>query len=347
MTRTAWHQEDLHGNVARHFDNSGTRTKPRWRCRNAYCYADYPSGQLHMSANDLATYLELMLNKGKTKWGARVVEEAMFARTVRCQGHDKQAAALSAKKCNYGFLWALLQSQTAKADFQDVLVPKLGNWDELKDGFSHDGSDLGSQSEFIVLPSKGVAIGFVSNTESLDKENLYDSVAVLKDLVDIMPNSDPDERDTRTTDMRRPTPKPLTRPAKPTTRPLTKAKTRQSPTTANRGPPSSTCSKCVWNAQASIRTCCARGGAWFENCGEAGDKRFDHTWLEGSQACSGKSGDTDATPTCSKCGTFKKNGVRSCCARGGAWLGDCGNENDSKFTWFEGLQACKSNSVHR
>ena len=33
------------------------------------------------------------------------------------------------------------------------------------------------------------------------------------------------------------------------------------------------------------RSCCAPGGAWFMNCGDAGDSNFDHTWAEGINAC--------------------------------------------------------------
>ena len=68
MKHTAWHQEDLPNkgaNVAQHFDNSGTKAKPSWKCMSPYCFADYPSGQLRTSANDIATYLQLMLNKGE------------------------------------------------------------------------------------------------------------------------------------------------------------------------------------------------------------------------------------------------------------------------------------------
>merc|ERR1712157_376496 len=32
-------------------------------------------------------------------------------------------------------------------------------------------------------------------------------------------------------------------------------------------------------------SCCAREGAWFKKCGDEGDSKFDHTWLEGIQAC--------------------------------------------------------------
>lgn len=48
------------------------------------------------------------------------------------------------------------------------------------------------------------------------------------------------------------------------------------------------------------------------------------------------------TSVCYKCG-IGKSGERSCCAQGGAWLGKCGSDGDSKFehTWAEGFRACK------
>lgn len=33
------------------------------------------------------------------------------------------------------------------------------------------------------------------------------------------------------------------------------------------------------------RSCCVRGGAWFNKCGDAGDTQFDHTWTDGINAC--------------------------------------------------------------
>ena len=46
---------------------------------------------------------------------------------------------------------------------------------------------------------------------------------------------------------------------------------------------------------------------------------------------------------CPKCGTTKKSGQSSCCARDGAWFKNCGNVGDTQFdhTWAEGVQACK------
>ena len=53
---------------------------------------------------------------------------------------------------------------------------------------------------------------------------------------------------------------------------------------------------------------------------------------------------TTVSPVCSKCGTMKKSGKPSCCARGGAWFKNCGDAGDPKFdyTWTEGIHACKS-----
>ena len=47
------------------------------------------------------------------------------------------------------------------------------------------------------------------------------------------------------------------------------------------------CSKCGTIKRTGKLSCCTRGGAWFNNCGDPGDPKFDHTWLEGMQACTG------------------------------------------------------------
>ena len=49
----------------------------------------------------------------------------------------------------------------------------------------------------------------------------------------------------------------------------------------------SECVKCGTTRKSGKRSCCARGGNWFKNCGDAGDTKFDHTWSEGIRACEG------------------------------------------------------------
>ena len=50
---------------------------------------------------------------------------------------------------------------------------------------------------------------------------------------------------------------------------------------------SSVCSKCGIIKKTGISSCCARRGSWFQDCGDAGDENFGHTWLEGIQSCKG------------------------------------------------------------
>ena len=45
------------------------------------------------------------------------------------------------------------------------------------------------------------------------------------------------------------------------------------------------CSACAVINKSGKYSCCARGGAWFNNCGRAGDTTFGHTWTEGLKAC--------------------------------------------------------------
>ena len=50
----------------------------------------------------------------------------------------------------------------------------------------------------------------------------------------------------------------------------------------------SVCPRCGTNKKSGKHSCCARDGAWFKNCGDGGDTKFDHTWAEGIQACDRK-----------------------------------------------------------
>ena len=45
------------------------------------------------------------------------------------------------------------------------------------------------------------------------------------------------------------------------------------------------CPKCGSTRTSGKLSCCARGGAWFKNCGDGDDPKFDHTWVQGIQAC--------------------------------------------------------------
>ena len=66
--------------------------------------------------------------------------------------------------------------------------------------------------------------------------------------------------------------------------------TEEAPTTTSvSGVSTKECSKCGSMKKSGKLSCCARGGAWYGNCGDAWDSNVDHTWLEGMQACTGSS----------------------------------------------------------
>ena len=47
---------------------------------------------------------------------------------------------------------------------------------------------------------------------------------------------------------------------------------------------------------------------------------------------------------CPKCSVFPNSGKVSCCARGGSWFNECGDDGDTAFahTWSEGIRTCRS-----
>ena len=50
-----------------------------------------------------------------------------------------------------------------------------------------------------------------------------------------------------------------------------------------------TCAKCGSFKKSGRASCCAPGGAWFKNCGVAGNRNVHHKWFEGVAACKRKS----------------------------------------------------------
>ena len=52
----------------------------------------------------------------------------------------------------------------------------------------------------------------------------------------------------------------------------------------------SECSACALIDKLGKLSCCARGGAWFNNCGRTVNSNFEHTWIEGLKACGNVAG---------------------------------------------------------
>ena len=48
------------------------------------------------------------------------------------------------------------------------------------------------------------------------------------------------------------------------------------------------CSKCGTFLKSGRASCCAPGGAWYQNCGGVGNRNAEHRWSEGVEACKRK-----------------------------------------------------------
>ena len=48
------------------------------------------------------------------------------------------------------------------------------------------------------------------------------------------------------------------------------------------------CPICGTFKKSGRASCCAPGGAWYQQCGGAGSRSVDHTWIEGTKACERK-----------------------------------------------------------
>ena len=49
-----------------------------------------------------------------------------------------------------------------------------------------------------------------------------------------------------------------------------------------------TCPKCGIFEKSGRISCCAPGGAWYRNCGGAGNRNVNHRWMKGVEACKRK-----------------------------------------------------------
>ena len=50
------------------------------------------------------------------------------------------------------------------------------------------------------------------------------------------------------------------------------------------------CTSCGTFKKSGRASCCAPGGAWYQQCGGSGDKNVDHSWFDGVEACKCKNG---------------------------------------------------------
>jgi CubicO group peptidase (beta-lactamase class C family) len=122
-----------------------------------YCYIDYSSGQLYTTTKDLSLFLNQMLS-----YGAPLLwDESIGKSTLQCQERNSKGMAIPASQCEFGIGWIVLNNGM-KGDMPWRTPLHRYDW---TNGGEHDGSELGVQTQILVLPVAGVYLGVLTNTD--------------------------------------------------------------------------------------------------------------------------------------------------------------------------------------
>jgi CubicO group peptidase (beta-lactamase class C family) len=157
MSKTSWFQNLLPPDT--------TLTLPitfkngKFKDEEHYCYIDFSSGQLYSTTKDLSLFLNEMLT-----YGSPALWEESFSlgkSALQCQERNAKGAAIPLAQCEFGIGWAILNN-AMKGD-ESWRTP-LHRYDWTNGG-EHDGSELGVQTQILVLPTAGVYLAVLTNTD--------------------------------------------------------------------------------------------------------------------------------------------------------------------------------------
>lgn len=162
MTHTAWHTVDLPPGTKQAIPNQYREDTDDWTDYGDYCYIDYASGELRTTANDLVKWGNAMLTLGvPSLWSSTTGDEV-----AACQERNENGVRV--KNCEFGLGWAILNNKM-KSKLPEKWLGAFTQYD-WTDGIWHDGSEAGIQSNLIVLPSAGVYVAVVTQTDENDDE---------------------------------------------------------------------------------------------------------------------------------------------------------------------------------
>jgi CubicO group peptidase (beta-lactamase class C family) len=145
MASTSWARPTASADV---YELRGTKYHTR---SGGYCFPDWPSGQLHSSASDMAKFASSMLA------GGRLWEGTGSTPKVGCL--YSAATAVRAFK-----------PQSPQTGDGDSALGWFVGKPYYPGGAGHDGSEFGVSSDLYIMTDSGVAIGWMANGALSDKE---------------------------------------------------------------------------------------------------------------------------------------------------------------------------------
>ena len=156
MTRTTWFRELLPSGTLESLPI--VYDQGRFFDEDHYCFIDYASGQLRSTANDLSKFLHAMLSYGfPSIWS----DMSLARSNLQCQEQNGKGVTLSPSACGHGVGWEFLTNGMKG----DESWTKPFNRYDWTNGGSHNGYELGSQTQIVVLPNAGVYLAVLTNTD--------------------------------------------------------------------------------------------------------------------------------------------------------------------------------------
>lgn len=111
MTTTAWFRKDLPDGTLEAVPVEYNKKEKTWTDVDHYCFIDYASGELRMSANDISKWSHAMMDGyGSSSTQTSLWSEEIGKQIVQCQEQDSNGKFISKKECDFGYGWILLNN---------------------------------------------------------------------------------------------------------------------------------------------------------------------------------------------------------------------------------------------
>ena len=164
MRNTAWFRKDLPHDVIEATPAVWLDAQGEHEDKGHYCFVDYASGQLHTSARDLASFGKAWLNYGGGKGG--FISEETGKMAIGCASRNSDGSTPDDDDCEMGYLWFRNNNKRRDAGESVPLDPVRDlDW---TDGIGHSGSEVGIQTNMIVLPKAGLVAVVLTNGKGHD-----------------------------------------------------------------------------------------------------------------------------------------------------------------------------------
>jgi len=170
MDHTAWFRTDLPKDTREAVPVEYTRNNnKKWKDAGHYCFIDYASGELRTSAKDISKWAQYFIqnnNEPTTTTSAQLLwSQSISQQMYQCQEQDVNGKLLSTQNCETGYGWMLLNnSMKTKSSTDSWLRQGFKDYD-WTNGIWHDGAEIGSQTNLIILPNAGVYVAVLTNTD--------------------------------------------------------------------------------------------------------------------------------------------------------------------------------------